>query len=148
MFLQQASYTPSFGGLGIKENPKTCCIPVVMLTAKIDAASERECMNLRAVDYIKKPWGPRELEDRIGMALGFPTLNPPADLGPDESSGDDQEDCEARPGLDQIPELSPDQTTVNAEQKNFDVSDTDQMSRFRTRKFQVQPDGVDPASLI
>ena len=65
----------------LKENPKTCCIPVVMLTAKIDAASERECMNFGAVDYIKKPWGPRELEDRIGMALGFPHTEPTSRFG-------------------------------------------------------------------
>ena len=54
----------------LKKNPQTSGIPVIILTAKIDVASERECMRLGAVDYIKKPWGPRELEDRIGMALG------------------------------------------------------------------------------
>lgn len=30
-----------------------------MLTAKIDAATEMTCMELGAVDYIKKPWGPK-----------------------------------------------------------------------------------------
>ena len=52
----------------LKKNPDTSSIPVIILTAKIDAASERECMQLGAADYIKKPWGPRELQDRIGMA--------------------------------------------------------------------------------
>ncbi len=54
----------------LKDDQSTGHIPVIILTAKIDSASERECMRLGAVDYIKKPWGPRELEDRIGMALG------------------------------------------------------------------------------
>ena len=61
----------------LKENPNTRSIPVVILTAKIDSASERECMQLGAVDYIKKPWGPSELEERIGMALGYPDLSAP-----------------------------------------------------------------------
>ena len=56
----------------LKQNSNTRNIPVIILTAKIDAASERKCMQLGAVDYIKKPWGPGEIEDRIRMALGFP----------------------------------------------------------------------------
>ena len=55
----------------LKSHPDTKEIPVIILTAKIDATSERECMQAGAVDYIKKPWGPRELEDRIGMALRY-----------------------------------------------------------------------------
>jgi CheY-like chemotaxis protein len=58
----------------LKKNPSTRSIPVIILTAKIDPASERECMRLGAADYIKKPWGPRELQDRIGMVLGYPSL--------------------------------------------------------------------------
>jgi two-component system alkaline phosphatase synthesis response regulator PhoP len=50
----------------LKQNPSTRSIPVIILTAKIDVASERECMRLGAVDYIKKPCGPRELQDRTG----------------------------------------------------------------------------------
>jgi flagellar protein FlaH len=56
----------------LKSNPETRPIPVIILTARIDAESERRCMRAGAVDYIKKPWGPGELGDRIAMALGYP----------------------------------------------------------------------------
>lgn len=59
----------------LKQNPSAREIPVIILTAKIDAKSERDCLRLGATDYIKKPWGPRELEDRVGMALGYPELS-------------------------------------------------------------------------
>ncbi len=62
----------------LKGNPETADIPVIILTARIDAASERLCMQAGAVDYIKKPWGQQELEDRVAMALDFPE-----DLGRD-----------------------------------------------------------------
>ena len=54
----------------LKSNPETSGIPVIILTARMDAESERRCMRSGAVDYIKKPWGPGELEDRIAIALG------------------------------------------------------------------------------
>ena len=56
----------------LKRNPETRPIPVIILTARIDAESERRCMRSGAVDYIKKPWGAGELGDRIAMALGYP----------------------------------------------------------------------------
>ena len=58
----------------LREDPLTSRIPVIILTAKNDAASERACMNLGAVDYIKKPWGRQEIEERVAMALGYPEL--------------------------------------------------------------------------
>ena len=42
----------------LREHPVANQIPVIILTARIDAASERVCLKLGAVDYIKKPWGP------------------------------------------------------------------------------------------
>jgi DNA-binding response OmpR family regulator len=132
----------------LKENPSTSHIPVIILTAKIDAASERECMHLGAVDYIKKPWGPRELEDRIGMALGYPELSPPVILSTDESSDDGQVDREEYPDLDQIPESPARWVPIGSGQENPENSDTDQPRKFRTRTFQVRPDEVDPSSLI
>ena len=39
----------------LKDTITTRHIPAIILTAKIDAASERECMSLGATDYIKKP---------------------------------------------------------------------------------------------
>ena len=44
---------------------------------RLAPALERECVRLGAVDYIKKPWGPSELEERIGMVLGYPNLSVP-----------------------------------------------------------------------
>ena len=42
----------------LREHPVANQIPVIILTARIDAASERVCLELGAVDYIMKPWGP------------------------------------------------------------------------------------------
>ena len=107
----------------LKETPATREIPVVILTAKIDAASERECMRLGAVDYIKKPWGPRELEERIGMALGYPDLTP-------------------------LTTFISDDPPVEAEEGDLDGSDLNEPRKFRTRSFPARGDGVDPESLV
>ncbi len=64
----------------LKSNPETMSIPVIILTAKIDAESERRCMRDGALDYIHKPWGPGEIEDRIAMALGY-RETPPSNHG-------------------------------------------------------------------
>ena len=80
----------------LKGNPATKKIPVIILTAKIDATSEHECMRLGAVDYIKKPWGPRELEDRVGMALGYPEVDRPRKFRTVQFRvGSDEQDPEA-----------------------------------------------------
>ena len=55
----------------LKSNPDTRAIPVIILTAKIDSESERRCMRSGAADYIKKPWGPGEIGDRIALVLGY-----------------------------------------------------------------------------
>ncbi len=54
----------------LKSNPETDRIPVIVLTARIDAESERRCMAAGATDYIKKPWGPAELQERIAIIVG------------------------------------------------------------------------------
>ena len=54
----------------LKSSAITRPIPVIVLTARIDAESERRCRLSGAADYIVKPWGPGELEDSIAMALG------------------------------------------------------------------------------
>ncbi len=54
----------------LKSNPETERIPVIVLTARIDAESERRCMAAGATDYIKKPWGPAELQERIAIIVG------------------------------------------------------------------------------
>ena len=60
----------------LKSNPATMSIPVIILTAKIDAESERRCMRDGALDYVHKPWGPGEIEDRIAIALGRREIEP------------------------------------------------------------------------
>ena len=54
----------------LKNNPEIVRIPVIVLTARIDAESERRCMAAGATDYIKKPWGPAELQERIAIIVG------------------------------------------------------------------------------
>ena len=54
----------------LKNNPETVRILVIVLTARIDAESERRCMAAGATDYIKKPWGPAELQERIAIIVG------------------------------------------------------------------------------
>ena len=54
----------------LKNNPETVRIPVIVLTARIDAESEHRCMAAGATDYIKKPWGPAELQERIAIIVG------------------------------------------------------------------------------
>lgn len=58
----------------LKSNPETERIPVIILTARIDAESERRCMAAGATDYIKKPWGPAELQERIAIIVGAKEL--------------------------------------------------------------------------
>lgn len=53
----------------IKSNPETAHIPVIFLTAKIDAGSELEGLSLGAVDYICKPFSPPLLLKRIEVHL-------------------------------------------------------------------------------
>ena len=55
----------------LKGNQATRPIPVIILTSRIDAASERRCMQAGAEDYIKKPWGPGEPGDRVRLALAY-----------------------------------------------------------------------------
>ena len=76
----------------LKGNPETAKIPVIMLTSRIDAASERQCKQAGAVDYIRKPWGQQELEDRVATALnhtgGQDRESRVSDAGPDDLNGE------------------------------------------------------------
>jgi two-component system alkaline phosphatase synthesis response regulator PhoP len=55
--------------LKIKTHLETAAIPVVMLTAKTDSASEIESLDAGADDYICKPFDPEKLLARIRMLL-------------------------------------------------------------------------------
>ncbi len=53
----------------IKENPETATIPVIFLTAKDDSETEIKCLNLGAMDFVRKPFVPEILENRVKHAL-------------------------------------------------------------------------------
>lgn len=53
----------------LKENPLTCHIPVILLTAKASQESKLEGFELFADDYITKPFNMRELLARINAQL-------------------------------------------------------------------------------
>ena len=55
----------------LKSNPDTQSIPVIMVTAKGQGNDESQAMRTGAWDYITKPWGPDEVEDRVRMALDY-----------------------------------------------------------------------------
>ena len=60
---------------GIRRHPKTSLLPVVMLTAKDDAADIRRGLALGADGYITKPYSKNILADTIRRVLKTP---PPA----------------------------------------------------------------------
>lgn len=51
--------------LQLKQNPKTCDIPVIFLTAKSEIENEERGFALGAVDYVTKPIGPSVLFARV-----------------------------------------------------------------------------------
>ena len=114
----------------LREDPIANRIPVIILTAKIDAASERACLDLGAVDYIKKPWGPQEIEERVSMAPGYPELvkvpeTTPIEptVAPEKGHGNDDSQMGDDPNHEEPQELSP--------------------TRFKTKEFRVSTDEVD-----
>lgn len=64
---------PEMDGLqvcdNLKENPATAAIPVVMLTAKSTPEDIIKGFQMRADDYITKPFSPRDLLARIQAVL-------------------------------------------------------------------------------
>lgn len=54
----------------IKANPKTAHIPVVMLTAKTQVAEQKTGLDAGALDYICKPFTPRDLVAQVNGFLG------------------------------------------------------------------------------
>ena len=53
----------------IKENPKTASVMVIFLTAKDDTDTEVKCLELGAMDFVRKPFVPKVLENRVKHAL-------------------------------------------------------------------------------
>ena len=109
----------------LREDPIASGIPAIILTAKIDAASERACMELGAVDYIKKPWGPQEIEERVAMALGYPDVI--------KQEGPERVQPPTRT------EIAPDLGAADILEEPQELSPT----RFKTKEFRVSPSEVD-----
>ena len=120
---------PVVDGFGVlrrlRENPVANRIPVIILTAKIDAASERACMDLGAVDYIKKPWGPLEIEERVAMALGYPELVKRQEAAPVQ------------------PTAEIEKVTSHGDGHLFGEPEDISPSRFKTKEFRVRRSEVD-----
>jgi len=55
----------------MKKNPRTHHVPVIFVTAKVDAISEEEGFNLGAVDYISKPVIPSVVLARVKTHLAL-----------------------------------------------------------------------------
>ena len=55
----------------LQENPKTQDIPVLLLTAKVQAADRQHYSELGIRDAIAKPFNPLELARQITAALGW-----------------------------------------------------------------------------
>lgn len=49
----------------MKENPRTADIPVILLTADAEKGSEERGIALGAIDFIRKPFEPQMLLERI-----------------------------------------------------------------------------------
>ncbi|MBN1283934.1 MAG: response regulator [Anaerolineae bacterium] len=54
----------------IRANTQTANVPIIMLTARIDAASRRAGIDIGVDDYMTKPLSPKQLIDRIHALLG------------------------------------------------------------------------------
>ncbi|MDX2239449.1 MAG: response regulator [Leptolyngbyaceae cyanobacterium bins.302] len=59
----------------LQDNPATQAIPVILLTAKIQASDRRRYAQVGTIAAIAKPFNPLELAGQIAAALGW-TLEP------------------------------------------------------------------------
>lgn len=55
----------------LQENPATCTIPVLLLTAKVQATDRQRYAELGIREAIAKPFSPLELANQIATALGW-----------------------------------------------------------------------------
>jgi signal transduction histidine kinase len=58
----------------VKDDPRTCHIPVVLLTAKTDLSTKIEGLQHGADDYLTKPFDSRELKARVRSLLSLRKL--------------------------------------------------------------------------
>jgi len=66
---------PAMDGIATFEklqgNPVTKGIPVILLTAKIQASDRRRYAQMGMISAIAKPFNPLELADQVAVALGW-----------------------------------------------------------------------------
>ena len=55
----------------LQANTLTLCIPVILLTAKVQAADQRRFAELAVAGTISKPFNPLHLTSQIAQALGW-----------------------------------------------------------------------------
>jgi CheY-like chemotaxis protein len=127
------------------EDPVSRRIPVIVLTAQVDSASERRCMELGAVDYIKKPWGPQEIEDRVAMALGYPELAKPNET----ALGQPTEQPVKAPinRVDNRLNHIVEEPQEPAPPVESDEPEEPSLARFKTKEFRIRGDEVDNSYL-
>lgn len=68
----------------LKNNERTCAIPVIFLSAASEVEKRIEGLSLGAVDYIGKPFNEQEVIARVGIHLGRTVARTPAETDPDE----------------------------------------------------------------
>ncbi len=65
---------PDIDGLGlceiIRQSSATAAIPIVILTSWATAEARQAGLELGAIDYVTKPFSPRDLVDRVARLLG------------------------------------------------------------------------------
>jgi len=54
----------------LREHPATAGIPVILLSARAQADDSETGLQAGAVDYVTKPFSPRELVERVESLLG------------------------------------------------------------------------------
>lgn len=57
--------------LSLKDNPRTSAIPVILLTAKVQARSLRAFSHLKVAGVLSKPFDPVTLAGQIAAVLGW-----------------------------------------------------------------------------
>lgn len=53
----------------LRADPRTAEVPVILLTARVQEADVRNGYDAGADDYVRKPFAPQELRDRVAAAL-------------------------------------------------------------------------------
>ncbi len=53
----------------LRADPRTAAVPVILLTARVQEADVRSGYDAGADDYVRKPFAPQELRDRVAELL-------------------------------------------------------------------------------